>query len=414
MIENPELYEVRVELSKGDRDLILKHCPAREMSIVEPFRVGAFEGKRLVFRPRLPALQELVRWVEFERRYTEPRTLRRRFERLYLKLREQLEEIERGIRKHLASGVDERREAFDEELRERLAEAGVENIDDAKRELQRLQDEYNHRPMPDFGGLSPEQMRRLLYMRDWSDPENVLFVNPGLSEEDVCGTPVIANARMFLGALREQDGTAATVAGNLNRKFVRHVFDRFTWFSPFIADLRRKHTRYYNEQDFWELHLHRILLEMAGYVRKNKKRFVATKRADEVFERARVGGAFAHLFHTLFKKLNLDYVVLVYSELPEVQQEAAYSFYRVGQLADDWILKADLAPEILAPPTRAMAVDDDYSEDYQIEAAADRILGPLVNFGLLERRVESGEETFETMDQFRKTPLFDKLLTFRI
>ena len=60
MIENPELYEVRVELSKGDRDLILKTFHPFRVKVVEPFRVGAFEGKHLVFTPTLLELLELA------------------------------------------------------------------------------------------------------------------------------------------------------------------------------------------------------------------------------------------------------------------------------------------------------------------------------------------------------------------
>ena len=333
---------------------------------------------------------------------------------MHVKLAEQLFEIERGIRKHQASGVDERREAFNEELQQRLAEAGVDNIDDGNRELQRLQEEYNHRPMPDFGGLSPEQMRRLLYMRDWSDPANAVCVNLGLSEEDVSGTRVVANARMMLATLCEQGGTPVTVAGNLNRKFVRHVFDRYVWPVDNHVDLIREITKVYNEQDFWQIHVDRVLLELAGYIRKHKKRFIATKHSGELFEREHVGEAFAHLFQTCFHKLSLDYVVPVYCEVPEVQQAAAYSLYRVGQLTEDWILTKELAPEILTPQARAVAVADDYREDYQIRAAAARITRPLLNFGMLEKRRGPLEDDAGKMSYLRKTPLFDKLLTFRL
>jgi len=50
--------------------------------------------------------------------------------------------------------------------------------------------------------------------------------SPGLAPSDLAESRFLQNARRFLAALEQAGGTAATAAGNLNRVFVRKMFDR--------------------------------------------------------------------------------------------------------------------------------------------------------------------------------------------
>ncbi|MFO7974588.1 MAG: hypothetical protein R6V12_08135 [Candidatus Hydrogenedentota bacterium] len=413
MIEHPELYQVRVQLSKKDRELILKKCHPVPESLLDPFRAGVFEDNRLVFTPTLAELRDIVEYLKMQHRYAESRSERGRFKRIHEKLWDYLRDVERDIRMQIASGFTEHREAFHEEIRERLEQRGVKNIEEANRELQRLQDEYNRRPIKDFGGLSPLQMRELLYNQKWDDPTNGLWVNPNLSEEDVCGARMLINARIFLNALQEEEGTRATVADNLNRRFVERLFNELQWWPGYRRELRRKMTKQYNEQDFWDIHVLRVLLELAKYIKEYKQRFVVTKRAAEAFDPERAGKSYAHLFVTYFRKLNLDYVARL-DDIPEIQRGAAYSFYRIGQLTEDWVSHLDVIEQAITPNVKG-ALYSDFSKCIRFEEASERLLEPLEAFGLLEKRDESRYWFFDDEPVYlRKTPLFDKLLKFRL
>jgi hypothetical protein len=413
VIENPELYQVRVELSKTDRDFILKKSHPMRKSLQEPFRAGVFEENRLVFTLTLAELRDIVDSLLMEYRYADSRSVQRRFERIHENLRDYLKDVERDIRMRIASGFDEQREALHEEIREHLERTGVKNIEEANRELKRFDDAYNRRPMKRFGGLSPLQMTRILGKQNWEDPSNVLWVNPNLTEEDVCGARMMINARMFLGTLQEEGGTRVTEAGNLNRRFVERIFNNFRWRPGYHLDLRRKMTKRYNEQEFWDIHVLRVLLELAKCIRKYKKRFVVTKQGADAFSPEGVGRFFAHLFVTYFRKLSLDYAA-GWQDIPEIQNAVVYSFYHIGRLADDWICHLDLIEQIILPNIKG-ALYNEYHEAIDYGPACVRLLSPLEAFGLLEERDGRGYWFFSDKPAYlRKTPLFDKLLRFDV
>lgn len=413
MIENPELYRVRVEISKTDRDFILKKTLSIQKTLREAFRAGIFEDNRLVFKPTLAELRGIVDSLFMECRYAESRSVRRRFERIYEKLDDYRQSVEREIRMRIASGFDEGREALHEEIREHLARTGATTVEEANRELKRFQDEYNRRPKKEFGGLSPLQMTRILGKQHWEDPSCALWVNPNLSEADVCGARMMINARMFLGALEEEGGTRATDKGNLNRRFVERIFNNFTWRPGYNLDLKRKMTKQYNEQEFWDIHVLRVVLELAKCIRKYKKRFVVTKRGAEAFDPERAGAFFAHLFITYFRKLNLDYTT-PWEDIPEIQDTVAYSFYHIGRLANDWISHLDLIKQVTMPDIKG-ALYNEYHESIDYGPACVRLLRPLEVFGLLEERDGRGYWFFSDEPTYlRKTSLFDKLLHFNV
>jgi len=64
-------------------------------------------------------------------------------------------------------------------IQELLANINFSSMDDANIKLQQVQKELNHKPDPEMGNLTPDQVTRLIY-RSWDDPINPLRLNKNL------------------------------------------------------------------------------------------------------------------------------------------------------------------------------------------------------------------------------------------
>jgi hypothetical protein len=164
-----------------------------------------------------------------------------------------------------------------------------------------------------------------------------------------------------------------------------------------------------NETDVWELHLTRVILQLAGLVRKHRGMWKATKKAQALLAEGRAGELYTLLFTTCFRRFNLGYLG-GWGELKALQPAIAFSFYVLSRRADDWQDSEALAQSILLPAVRneIAALLWGKPETY----ACIRILEPLERFGLLEQRCVTPEGVYPMKHEYRKTPLFDTFLSF--
>jgi hypothetical protein len=271
-------------------------------------------------------------------------------------------------------------------------------------------DAYNRRGQADMGGLSPVQVQRLL-SSGWEGEGGAVRLTEDLGLPELAGARILHNARAFLAALREEDGTRATSAGNLNRKFVQAMVERLAWRPGFVEDLRRWN-KVVNEEDAWPLHRLRLLLDLAGLVTRRKGRFRATRRSELVTADDRAGALFALLFRSHFRTLNLAYLDGA-PEAPGFQETIAYTLYRFGVVGDAWRSPEELAAGLLLPTLRER-LEEEPPPDPAPLILRTRLLGPLEDFGLADLREEPGEQRWETRRFYRKTALFDRFLRFEL
>jgi len=117
-------------------------------------------------------------------------------------------------------------------------------------------------PRSEIGGLSWEQFTKLL-KSDWDDDHGLLRFDKTLKLKDLQQAPIFCRARTLLGEVVNSGGVKATVAGNLNRKFVGLMLNRMTWPNGYIEHLN-KMNKVINEQDVFPLHIIRIILDLSG------------------------------------------------------------------------------------------------------------------------------------------------------
>lgn len=294
------------------------------------------------------------------------------------------------------------------ELQQLFAGQDLPAFDDLARAMDGIADRYHRRSLDELGGLSPSQVDSLL-LQDWSEPGGPLVLTRDLPFEEVSRAPILRNARAFLDVLVREDGTRATAAGNLNRAFVRTMLNEGEWPERLIGTLEDRR-QMVNEADVFPLHTLRILLDLSGFIRKWKGRFVVTRRGREALSEERAGDLFARLFETQFLKMNLAYL-----DRAEVEGEFQYGIpYSLCQLHDagrGWSSPEELIDPLLLPFVRE-SIPERVGFSLAALVLCTRLLDVLVRFGLAETREIPGESRWSREYRYRISPLYDRLLSF--
>jgi hypothetical protein len=281
------------------------------------------------------------------------------------------------------------------------------SIEEANEKLQEIMNRRNVTPDPTMGGLSPNQVTRLVYL-SWDDDRFPLKFNTELTLSELKDSVFFTNARTFLQNLKEQSKeNTATAAGNLNRKFVKLMFDKLI-----ISEDHKKFILEYkkviNEEDVFALHIPRVVCQSAGLIHKRKNKFLVLKKYHSLLSDEKAGELYALLFNSYFTKFNIGYADAL-PELAGVQHTIAYSIYRLGEIAAKYRSMAGLAEEILLPAVLE-EVEKGTSEYIRIEwVLGSRILEPLKSFGLVELKYKQFKR-FSEIEAVRKTELFDRFV----
>lgn len=300
---------------------------------------------------------------------------------------------------HLPPGI--------EAIQGELASREWESLEEAQAYLERKTREYNEAPQEELGGLSPAEAHALL-VGDW-ESEGPLRLADDLALDELASAPLLVNARTVLAAGAEGKGIKATTAGNLSRKFVGEMLERTRWPDVTPEEIR-EYNKVVNEQDFWHLHILRVLLGLAGLLRRQKGFFRTTHRGRGLQQEHAAGALMAHLFRIFFRKLNLAYLSRYQDEDPDLQHTVAFTLYRLPLTAEEWRDAEDLVPLVLLPVAhmpRPTPFGDPAGTELHV-----RVLRPLEWFGLLERRDLPGEIPILPRHEYRKTPLFDRFVRF--
>jgi hypothetical protein len=252
-----------------------------------------------------------------------------------------------------------------------------------------------------------------LMKSDWSSPDSALRLNGKLELGDVATTRTFANARTLLRYEREHDSLAATDRGNLKVNAVNDLLDRMAFETDYVDDYRAV-TKRAIEEDVPPLHNLRVVCELAGLLRRYRKRFTITKAARGLMDDdARAGELYELLFRTWFRKFDIQYGGSI--EWPELQHQLAYTLYRLPVVAADWCLAENLLEHVVLPFALQQAPRSPSIYYNPADTALHHmVLTPLVDFGLLESTPERRTAMTVAPTEFRTTPLYARFIHFDI
>jgi hypothetical protein len=289
---------------------------------------------------------------------------------------------------------------------DRLQPRSIEEMNLIARDVS---DRYNRTAQPEIGGLSPEQVSKLIY-GDWLGSAVVL--NEQLTLAELAGAPILVNGRRLLNALGQMGTAKATATGAFNRKFATQMFTEFD-INTRTRESAVRLNKVFNQIDVPYLEMLRHLLPQAGLLLFRKGEFRLTKRAIGLLPENKAGELFALLFRTLLLRFNLAALDGL-PEAPALQHTAGYTLYQLSKRANDWLEVPGCGMSLLLP--KVVEELPELSWTPVNGSASDRfcdirMVMKFRDMGLIEY---DNARSWPSPDRFRKAPLFDRFLSFNL
>lgn len=127
------------------------------------------------------------------------------------------------ISESIGPGVSQ---VFDE-MRSAMEGRQFKSLEEAQVLASAFMEKRNRQSQPEFLGLSPEQMHRLLH-QPLVATDDILALNAGVSPKDYIAAFVVTETVYFLKRLNDLQPLKATAKGNLPLAFARELHDRFS------------------------------------------------------------------------------------------------------------------------------------------------------------------------------------------
>jgi hypothetical protein len=188
--------------------------------------------------------------------------------------------------------------------------------------------QQNQRSLDEFHGLSPEQMYRLLYF-PFASPQLVRFPE---ALDTTPSAPILTLFGLLVGTIGEQ-GLKPTAKGNLPQKFCREAALAYWGEQTY-----RQNTRFggiNREDDFPDLHVTRLVAELAGLIRKYKGRFILSRDCRALLAGDGLTALYPRLLRTYIEQFNWSYRD-GYPELRLIQTAFLFTLYMLTRFGDTW------------------------------------------------------------------------------
>lgn len=192
------------------------------------------------------------------------------------------------------------------------------SIDEVQAFANRQLEEQNNRGVDEFEGLSPTHMGALLGQLPGRDKVVQLA-----SLAEVSNAPIIQLFELLILAIGDK-GLKVTAKGNLPRNFCRDAALSFLGEQGYAQ--RTRYGGINTEPDFTELHVMRINAEMAGLIKIDRGRFIATSKGKKLLGKESFAGIYLPLLNAFANEYNWSYLDR-YQELPFIQQSWMFSLW---------------------------------------------------------------------------------------
>ena len=206
-----------------------------------------------------------------------------------------------------------------DEFKNLIAGQDFNSLEELQAVANNFMQQRNQQPHDDFQGLSSEQVHRMLHF-PFDTPEFFDFSETLRTEPEA---PILTLIQWIANATDEK-GLKATAKGNLPQKLCKEAFVDYQKQLP--ENDFHHHMKINREDDFDDLHATRIILELAGLLRKTKGRFFLTKKYQQLVEKKELAGLYPAVFKTCCSKFNWAYRD-GYDDIPFIQQSFLFSMY---------------------------------------------------------------------------------------
>ena len=252
-----------------------------------------------------------------------------------------------------------------ETLRQALEGRQFNSLEEAQTFLDQITQQQNHRQLDEFHGLSPEQMHRML---------NFPFASPGLVRfPEVLDANPVAPILILFGLLTDtigEQGLKPTAKGNLPRNFCREA--ALAYWGEQRYQEKTRYGGINREEDFADLHITRLVAELAGLIRKYKGRFILSRDCRRLLTENGLPAVYPRLFRVYVEQFNWAYWD-GYPELRLIQSAFLFTLYllmRYGDISRPQVFYEDAFlgafPMLLdeVPPSQVISPDETVRRGY--------------------------------------------------
>ncbi|VAW99557.1 hypothetical protein MNBD_GAMMA23-1874, partial [hydrothermal vent metagenome] len=262
----------------------------------------------------------------------------------------------------------------------------------------------------DFLGLSSEQVYRMLNFA-YDTPELFQFAEQLPIEPDA---PILMLMQGIISAIDDKGLTATKARGGLPQKLCREIWDDYS--KLYADDTFTSFHKVNKEDDFFELHVTRVILELAGFLRKTKGRFYLTKKYQKIASKSGLKGLYPIIFKIYCREFNWGYWDR-YNDVPFIQQSFLFTLYLLKQYGEKMTFTSVYEDDFLR--AFPMVIDEMEGSSYSTpEEDLRRCYYSrackcfLVFFGLAELEVIKDDKHYDHKYKIKKTPLFDAVVHF--
>lgn len=313
-------------------------------------------------------------------------------------------------RSSLASEVDQELSAF-------LSQFEGESLE----ELQSLTDQFMHAkndaPVDDFLGLSPDHVHHLLHpsSQDGKHSGSWYHISEQLLSEP--SAPILVLVDAIAGAIQETQGKGlkATAKGNLPQKFCQITFLEYR--QGYLGSSIYSFVKVNKEDDFLDLQVARMVMQLAGLLRKTKGHFLLTQKYKKLTAQNDKKRLFPVLFNTYCFEFNWAYCDR-YGDMPFIQQSFLFSLYMLNSMGHVKQAQSVYTKTFLkAFPMVLNEVEYEYSyttvEEQAQRCYSIRVLERYFWFmGLVSLEVTDSKNRSKDDRLIKVSPLFDELVQF--
>lgn len=301
--------------------------------------------------------------------------------------------------------------AVNDELKQLLAGQEFNSLEEVQALANQFMQHRNQHPQDDFQGLSSEQVHRMLNF-PFDSPEFFSFPEVLSTEPEA---PILTLVQWITDAIDEK-GLKATAKGNLPQKLCRNA--ALDYWKGLPDDDIHHRMSVNKEEDFMDLHVTRIIMELAGFLRKAKGHFFLTRKYHQLVDRAGNAALYPKIFQTFCREFNWGYWDR-YPEIPFIQQSFLFTLYLLWQHGDEWkpsgfytdiFLKAFPMVVDEVEPLPYMTAEDEIRHCYSLRAL-ERFLQFM---GLSSIKKIPIGKPFARDYRIKKSPLLDEVVDFSV
>lgn len=277
------------------------------------------------------------------------------------------------------------------------------DLKDIQRNIDQVMNEQNNRPIADFEGYSPFEMHKILHFTFAIDSPLKL---QKLSDTDYTKIPILNQIKYLTDLIDKNGEIKLTKQGFLPTKIVSELYSQ-----GFLKDeyIEKGISKLYKETDSMTINLTRILLELAGFIKKRNGKLSLTKSSEKILGNNEE--LLRQIFLTMTNKFNWAYYD-GYGENQIGQLGYGFSLILLSKYGRERRLDSFYAERYFkAYPRLLDSIEPNYGtlERYSTNCYSVRTFDRFLNyFGLIN--IEEERKGLDSIKYISKTDIYDRLI----